>query len=340
MQRATNSFSLSQLSFSAKIDYVRIATPGKCELPELCGRPVWGVAAHYKELTIHDLQQSDVPRLARVFPNAAVLGLEVAVDAKAAREVSDEMRPQLLYGTFLAVARHLYPYDAPRMADAKTAAYVPTRRGLVPFARRTPGADEELLYGFRDDQPVQVKCYLKRRDNGADLATYRHCVRVEVAFKEEMCAEFGIHTLEDLIEFRFRKLVSSYFRMVHGAKAQRKRSANAVLNLVATRLADLRQTDAEEAWSANGVQQARQLKQLRYLRASGLNQKIGKALQHLQDRFAGKRLVGRELITLLPAAVLEGLSRACIAGRVTTKGRATLQFGLGLSGAPSANIQV
>jgi hypothetical protein len=311
---------LCHFDFGAKIDFVRIATPGKRDLPLLFGRPEWGIAAQHKELTIHDLDPRDIAALRRVFPQARVLGIEVAVDARPSRFVPDENKRMLEDG-FREFARHLFPYQGPKLAEAKTAGFVPALRKPVPFNLRIPKPTEQLLFGFRDDQDAQVKVYLKVTDNRKALPVRKQCVRVEVAIKQGLCEELGIGTLESLLDFRFRQVLSPYFRMAGGVVAVKSRTERPVLKIVEARIADLRQADADRAWQVCGVQGVRGMKdpKVRFRRHSDLNRRIGKALQRLQDRYSRKNLVRRNLIGRLEAPVIARLYDACAAGRITTR---------------------
>lgn len=335
------SLCLSQFEVRSSIDFITISTPGKRDLPPLSGRPAWGVAAHYQQLTVHDLQPGDVPLLVRALPEAKILGIEVALDLRPSGRRQGGELDQSLEALFRYVARHLYPYAAPSMATAKTAGFVPGK-GMRPFNFRAPNPAETLYFGFRVDGPAQVKVYVKRKDNGSELNRRLWAVRVEVTLKQSICAEFGLHGLGDLIGFRFRKLLMPYFRMVRGPVAHAKRSERAVLKLVNARLARALQEDADAAWRRNGVQAAKHLDlpQVRYRRHGAFNKRLGKALQHLEGRFGRTEMVRRELIRALPSPVLARFSSACLTGRITTREPLSLPAFLGSKEARSVTIVV
>ncbi len=339
MHSPSGSFCLSQFTFTGSIDFVTIATPGKRNLPPLLGRPEWGVSAHHRQLTIHDLQPADIPALVQVFGPAHVLELEVTVDGRPDRHLGLAIRNQKLTEGFAFVARHLHPYEAPGMKDAKTAGYVPELRKLMPFNRRVPASHEQLLFGFRNDGPVQVKVYRKGRDNGSNLAVSAHSVRMEVRLKRQMCEAFGIKVLEDLLGLPYRRLFSPYFRMVSKPVARKGRSERSVLALVHERHAMVRQVEAERAWSRTGVQGAREVPEVRYRRHPRLNQRIGGALHRLQERFSRKNLVRVKLIEELQPPELAALFDGCMRGRVTIKNRPlTIPRLLGIRTAPRIMI--
>jgi hypothetical protein len=112
MTSPTHPFCLSQFEFSGSIDYVTFATSGEQDLPlTLAGRPRWGVAANYKQLTVHDLQPGDVPQLTRAFGRAPLLGLEVTIDARpVGKHLGLDERARLLDLGIQFLAMHLYPY--------------------------------------------------------------------------------------------------------------------------------------------------------------------------------------------------------------------------------------
>src|SRR5690242_11861136 len=180
MASPLSSLDLSQYRLRACIDFVTIATPGKVYLPPLLGKACWGIAARHRELTIHDPQWMDLGAIASKLPGAALLDLEIAIDFYVVEARSADDRDRRLSDCFTHVAGHLYPYAAPFMNAAKTRAYNPATRRIRPFNRRLPDSTHQLLFGLRNDGPVQVKCYYKRRDQGLPVAPEEHRIRVEV----------------------------------------------------------------------------------------------------------------------------------------------------------------
>src|SRR5689334_18709409 len=88
---------LGQFEFRPLIDFVTIETPGKIDLPELEGRPVWVASDHYRQLAIHDLQPTDVVVLERVLPAAKIVEAEVAIDlVPTTSKISCEERAKML----------------------------------------------------------------------------------------------------------------------------------------------------------------------------------------------------------------------------------------------------
>lgn len=289
------SFALDQCNARADIDFVTIGAPGKRSLPRLDGTVRWSPKAHYKQLTIHDPSVRDVATLAEIFPNTPILQCEVAVDFWP--RIHDEAQGQIVLGNcFEFVARHLHPYDAPFMDKAKTLAFNPRVGGLIPFTYRTPAPDEQLLYGLRDDGPAQVKVYLKRRDQGETLRRDSHRVRVEVNLKADACVAHGLQGLDDFFTFQFRRRLSPYFRMVEVPFLRVKRTRRPLMQLVRRHQARHWEQQARAAWQRVGVQGSREYAGMHHRRFVDANQRTGKALSALQERFSRTKISLHDLI--------------------------------------------
>jgi hypothetical protein len=294
------SLDLSKYRLHACIDFVKVATPGKIPLPPLAGKPSWGVAAHHKELTVHDPHWTDLAALVWTLPNAALLDAEIAVDFFTA-DASFGDREQALSACFRYVSQHLYPYAAPFLTNAKTRAYDPATERLRPFNRRLPDPSHQLLYGLRREGPAQVKCYYKRWDQGQSLNPDEHRVRVEVRLQQAALAHFDIPTVNALIGFPFRKALSPYFRMVDSPLARlprlpRRYRQSGVLQVVRERKASLLVQEAHARWRKTGVQGTVALQGLRLRRNISLNRRVGRALDGLESRLLHAKLSRHNLI--------------------------------------------
>lgn len=309
---------LSQIEFCPSIDLITIETQGKVPLPSLEGRPEWAVSEHYRRLTIHDLRPADVAPLARIFPDARILRAEIAVDMFLVASVkSPEERLKLLEKAFVWVYTHLSPYEGPFMRDDFTAAYNPQSRKVAPFNYRRPGFNEQLLYGHKS-HPVQVKVYWKRRDNGQALDLMDQCIRMEVNMQGSVCHARELRTLSDLGSFQFRRTLAPYFRMMRFPVATAKRSKRVLLKVVHGRLARVSQVAAEKEWSKYGVQGARMVKGVKMKRHVVANQRIGKALQRLQNQFARRDLAPGSFIGVPIKSTLTATYATTNAQRITT----------------------
>lgn len=285
----TAEFDLTRFRLHASIDFVTIRTRGKCGLPALFGKAKWVVSENYKMLTIHDLRPADVAPLLGVFPDARILEIEVAVDLIPIREVTDpDVRRQLIEAAHRFIALHAQPFDHPLMKGRSASTYIPRRRGICPFNYRKPAPDEQLLYALRY-HPAQVKGYFKKKDNRQPVPEARQGMRLEVALRQEACESVGLTTLEDLIGFRFRRLLSPFFRMADLPVCTRKRTTRWENNMAEDWRDKERRREIARVWPQHGVQGILGHEKLpghvRFTRMTEVNQRIGKSLNRLQDEF-------------------------------------------------------
>lgn len=281
---------LEALIFSAKIDYVTIATPGHFPLPELQGRPVWARKTGCNRLTIHDLTADDLACLSPLLGNATLIELEVAVDVRTA-DVPVERREELLRRVMVDLfARELDPRAGPAMVKEFRAFYRRLGAGAIvrPFNRKLPSATDQQLHGGRQDG-AQVKCYLKQRDQGQALDARVHSARVEVRLGGTGLSENGLEVLKDLDGFRFRRLLMPYFRHVRSPERRRRTVSPEVQRLADTLRAAAGKVDLQH-WQGAGVGAfqrggSRQFAPVRLRRNTQVNKRIGEALGRLESQF-------------------------------------------------------
>ncbi|MEX0959098.1 MAG: hypothetical protein WDZ63_07405 [Burkholderiales bacterium] len=277
---------LDQVEIRPRVDYITITTPGKVDLPELGGRPHWSKKYNYQRLSIHDLHPGDIPALQKVLPEALVMKIEVAIDFVPIASVTDiAERTRIRQQVHAWLVKHLHPLDAPFMEGVELMTFDPVGWLIRPFNFRAPLGREEVLYGHRS-RPVQVKIYTKLVDNKNNLDESRCCVRAETTLGTEACRHYGLYTLGDLHTFKFRKVLSPYFRLTSGARIRRRRSRRPILQVVNERIQQVRQRWANEAWIQNGVRAVDDFSDRTLSRLVQPNQRIGKALSRLQSRFA------------------------------------------------------
>jgi len=284
---------LNSIKFRAKIDFVRIGTPGHVDLPPLDGVMKWGAAAHYRELTIHDPSALDIGSLSECLPRARLLAVEVAVDLMPSDSNGDDSRLRQLETVFSYLATHLYPYNGLGLDEAKLRVYSPTFRRLLHANFRRPNPTTQVLYGLRDDQPVQVKVYLKGWDQKRPISAAERCVRMEVQMREDVLEAHRLVYIEDLRHFPYRRALSDYFWMAKAPATSPKRTRRAVLRHVNRRIAALTLTDAKELWARSGVNGAKTVPGIRFDPDAGINRRIGKALNALEQRMACKQKARR-----------------------------------------------
>lgn len=281
---------LAMLTFSAKIDYVKISTPGHIPLPELQGRPVWARKTGCNRLTIHDLTPDDLACLSPLLGNATLIELEVAVDARTG-DVPVERREELLRRVMVDLfARQLDPSGGPAMVNEFRAFYRRLGAGAIvrPFNRRLPSATDQQLHGGRQDG-AQVKCYLKRRDQGQALHARVHSARVEVRLGGTGLAENGLEVLKDLDGFKFRRLLLPYFRHVSSPERRRRTVSPEVQGLAEALRAAAGRIDLQD-WQGAGVGAfqrggSRHSDAVRLRRNTQVNKRIGEALGRLESQF-------------------------------------------------------
>lgn len=291
------SIDLSQLIFTAKIDYLTVHTHGKRDLPSLDGLPRWSRKENYRKLSIHDPSPADVACVADGLDNPRLAELEVAVDMAPSRHLAPETRSDLIARLMVdLVARGLAPATIHKdLAFGFRGAYegAGDRFRLLPFNRRLPSARAQQLHGKRHDA-LQVKSYPKKTDQGRDLPFSDHVTRVEVRLSGDGLHQHGLVTVVDLIGFRYRKALMPYFRHVSTA---RRRDASATGSPLLQILQAKKHEFLLKAWEQVGV--GSMLPGGRYggadvrlVRNTAVNNRIGQALTRLERQMKSVRSRG------------------------------------------------
>ena len=288
--RCSPQYALSDLIFSAKIDFLTVHTPGKRPLPRLEGTPRWVRRENYRKLAVHDATRGDVALLIAELGDPRLAELEIAVDIAPPRGLPDEQREQIVdYIMVHQIARGLAPKVrnqdlAPRFRGAFEGVKANFR--LVPFNRVLPAPHAQQLHGKGND-PLQVKAYGKKTDQGHALAKSEFVARHEVRMGGYGLSEHDIFVLSDLLAFRYRKRLMPYFRHVKGTKRRRGRAVetNAFLRLLMDKHDELMRPEWDRvgvgAFIAGGKYQDRNV---RLVSDSDLNNRIGQALLRLERR--------------------------------------------------------
>jgi len=286
---------LKDLRFTAKIDYITIETPGRCELPHLNGLAKWPRSEHGRRLTVHDATATDVASLSKVLGSAKLLELEIAVDVKPSKHLPPDQRKQLLEAVMVDLfARKLDPSDGKAMKCQFRAFYrrLPVHYAIGPYNRRLPQPTDQQLHGGRDDA-AQVKSYLKQRDQSRALPQDKHVARVEVRLSGDGLHGLGLMSLADLLDFRFRKSLMPYFRHVSGVRRPRRMGPKGNAEMLALFAPILRRND-QFAWEQAGVGAflpggAAEDRPVRFRRDSDTNDRIGQALTRLEKQFSAAK---------------------------------------------------
>ena len=165
-ERSATPIDFSNVTVSAKIDFVTIATPGKCALPPLDGTPIWSPKYHYRQVTIHDATARDVGILREVLDDPEILELEVAIDSAPKERASEAAHTAELNMLYDGIFQWLHPYGGALLSRAVKGSYdlpvfpspglalcVPVRVSVpgTPVLRRI--ADCRFRPGARRDRP-------------------------------------------------------------------------------------------------------------------------------------------------------------------------------------------
>jgi hypothetical protein len=278
------------LRFNAKIDYITIHTNGKISLPDLDGKPKWPRAHHGNRLTVHDATAADINALVAIFGPARLIELEIAIDVRPALNVPIDDREELLRSIMVNVfARGLEPSGGLGISKKFRAFYRRLDKGyrVQPFNLGLPRATDQQLHGGRNDA-VQVKGYLKTRDQDAALPRSQQVARVEVRLGSEGLLGHDLVTLTDLGGFKFRKSLMPYFSHVAGSKRliPLKHSNNAVLRLMKAKQQELDQAEFERVGVGALLKGGKRCDpSVRLKRDIPLNDRLGQALMRLERQF-------------------------------------------------------
>lgn len=288
---------LKMLNFNAKIDYITIHTSGKTKLPALAGKPIWPRRHHGERLTVHDATSADIDALVRRFGSALIYELEIAIDLRAGRHVPAADCENLLKTVMVDLfARGLEPSRGQGLAKGFRAFYRRLEHGYMvrPFNKGLPRATDQQLHGGRHDA-VQVKGYLKRRDQGVALQPQKQVARIEARLGSVGLLGLDLTTLTDLSNFRFRKSLMPYFTHTHGTKRVvrgRNGKPNPLLDLM---VAKQHEYDNEH-WNRVGIGAFlnggnREHRNIRFTRNTPVNNRIGQALTRLELQFRKTKFV-------------------------------------------------
>ncbi len=265
----------------AKIDFVTIATPSKCRLPALDGTPKWSRKEHYKRLSIHDASPGDVHILRNALCNPEILELEVAVDCRPKTARNADEHATLMKRLYRELLAGLQPYGAPLLSREVMGVFNPFKRGIEPCDMRLPRTTYQAVWGHRTN-PAQVKLYVKGIDQGRGLEWHEQVVRMEVRLSGAGLAANGLTDLSNLFNFKFRKHLMPYFRIVYGCR-RRQRGIEHEPEVMKVVRARRERIDAE-TWSTLGARGFRHDTGVVMKRQTAANNRIGQALGRLELR--------------------------------------------------------
>lgn len=289
---------LSDLIFSAKIDFVTVHTRGKLPLPKLAGKPKWVRSENYKKLTIHDASPEDVRLLVERMANPSIAELEVAVDITYQQCATAAERSRILDGLVVhLIGKGLAPKTLDEDLKSEFRGVFARRGsafGLRPFNRVLPPANGQQLHGHRAS-PVQTKAYGKKMDQRAALTPAAWRARIEVRLSGDGLRFHNLANLSDLMGFRYRKALMPSLRHVRGTRLLRAASCDDAPML--TMLKRKQQEIYDDFWSELGIGAflpGGRLEEapVRILSDQVLNGRIGQALLRLEKRMKFVRPAG------------------------------------------------
>jgi len=289
---------LNVILFSAKTDYLKIATPGHRALPQLDGTPRWSRKEHFRSLTVHDASPEDVTRLQDVFGNVPILELEIAIDARPrpSASLTEAERTKALNDVMVNVyARGLIPHANTGINKSFRAYFrlAGARRLVQPYNKRLPKATDQQLHGGRQDC-CQVKAYLKRADMGAELSSANHVARVEVRLAKGCLLRLQLANLTDLSAFRFRKFLMPFFTHASHARAKSKLKGRWGEGVVVSRTSlyrDYWRKAGVGAFADGGFESP---DRVRLMRNTRVNNRIGQALTRYERSLRNTKSVCSE----------------------------------------------
>lgn len=285
----TGRVNLNQIAFSAKLDYVTIATPGRCALPALAGTVCWPRSANGSLVTIQDPTASDVVVLAEAVGNLRLHEIEVAVDLRPRPSRRGPEGTQIVQDIMVdLIASCLEPSEAAG-ALKQFRGYV--RKGehgpctVGPFNRRLPLPTDQQLHGGRQDD-VQVKAYFKRTDARRPLPEHLWVARLEVRLSGAGLASKGLDVVASLVDFQYRRKLTPLLRHVKGVRVGKKACKDKYVRSIRS----YREREHQRQFDARGCgpfvkgSNPEQVPDVLLVRDKAVNARLGTALAHLERR--------------------------------------------------------
>lgn len=292
LSKPEGGINLKPLIFAAKIDLATFRTEGRLKLPALDGEVHWSRKKHYKQFTLHDPSPLDIAVISRLAGPLPLTELEVAVDLRPDLSVDADDRLNVLQDVMIEMfGRRLDCRQGKLMLSTFRAFYRPAWGAIGPFNRRLPlGADQQLR-GHRSEA-VQVKAYLKHRDQGKLLPKSQWVARVEVRMVTEALSVHGLGDVYDLNGFAYRKMLMPYFRHMSGVRPL----VNTMGTLMGAVLCLANDKRNQMHWDAVGAGAflkggRRDHLDVKFKRDIPINDRFGQALYRLETRARAQQFV-------------------------------------------------
>lgn len=221
---------LDQLDCTSKLDFIKVSASKKKSTPALTGTSHWTPPKRgYRgfTLTVQDPLLTDIEVLIEHLGNPPLMGFQLTVDLMPKPAVTLADRETLLLDTFHAIAGRFRPEDEALWGYGVRGGTDGVGKKPKPFHRRFPEPHEELVYGHRGGW-MQSTAYLKRTNEGTEMAPSEHRVRMELTLTRGGLMEMGLDTLGDLCGYAYRPTFTKHFRVVQEPRIRAVRSRDEV----------------------------------------------------------------------------------------------------------------
>jgi hypothetical protein len=156
---------------------------------------------------------SDIEALVDRMDDPMLMSFQLTVDLKPKTTLPAAEREALLLETFHAVAGRFRPEDEALWAYDVRGGTDDVGRAPKPFHRRFPHPNEELVYGRRGGW-MQSTVYLKRTNEGVEIAEEERAVRMELTLVRGGVMEVGLDRLSGFRNLGYRPMFTKHFRVI------------------------------------------------------------------------------------------------------------------------------
>lgn len=275
----------------AKIDFITVGVPSRLSAfsasqfeTAMRGRVCVSNRTndHWLNVTVHDPEIADLQWFLDNWPEAAIWGIEIAVDFTL-QDGSNDLDQLMPLHNWLN--HRLFPQRHKMLNQAKRIRYSHQSGQYERDTLATQGGDS--TFQWRDKkQKLQTRLYRKTQDNNAPLEG-QHPIRLEATLWRGACQDFDLHRIAELPQFadKMRRELSNCFYVAAEIKPKLKRSrANAPKKVQKACIDAQRERDkVRRAWERYGSQWA-----ARYSYETkpdtAANRSIGGALKELRDQ--------------------------------------------------------
>lgn len=286
---------LSQLTFSANIDYLSVSHVRRQPTWPTTGRMAWKSSSHETEFTIHDPSGEDLALLALVYPKGLITGLQVSVDIKPKKFPGDREHLKALKSILSEyVAKGLSPRSTKGVNRAFPGVYEACEQGgydLIPPNRPLRGVKDQSLYGERCDGVRVEACIMLDRDEerAANVAALH--IRLEVRLGPCGLQYHGLESIGNLEGFKFHTKLVPYLQHACDTRPRQWCWSEAEVRRLLAIMDKHRVPTTYPYWESVGASEygrggSSERERLLSYRHMAINRRIGMALRRLQVDFA------------------------------------------------------